>query len=281
MTSRWTKACSRAWAVIPFLVIVAGCKGNESTASRSAAAYDAERAKGVVAPGAGGAHGGHGDAQPTASAPSADTAGANHSAMDHSNMPALDHSNMPGMDHSNMAGMKPATGSAPRSGQSSTAAMDHSNMPGMDHSNMPGMKPASGSAARSGQMDHSKMDHSKSPKMDHSNMPGMDHSKMPGMGSMTMAPPRPEPKSSTATPGQPATVLQSDELDRPASTSVEDAARSAAMNAEMAGGGHGMSHGSYQHLDAGRDNASPPASGHEGHQMPKPQPSPSGRENRR
>lgn len=100
----------------------------------------------------------------------------------------------------------------------------------------------------------------------------MDHSNMAGMGGMTMAPPRPEPKSLVATPGQPAALLRTDDLDRPAPTSVEDAARAEAINAEMAGMGH--HHGTYQHLDAGRDGGSPPASGHEGHQMPNPQPSP-------
>lgn len=65
-------------------------------------------------------------------------------------------------------------------------------------------------------------------------------------------------------PGEPAAVLKSDPLDAPAPTSVEDAARAAAMASEMAGGAHHMSHGSYSHLDAGR---------------PSPRPTPSPKEN--
>ena len=135
-------------------------------------------------------------------------------------------------------------------------------MEGMDHSNMPGMKAGASPAPVKPGMEG----------MDHSNMAGMDHSSMPGMAGMTMPPPRPEPQSATATPGQPAATLRVDDIDRPAPSAVEEAARSAAMAAEMAGGGHGMSHGTYQHIDAGRggDKLAPG-----GKQAPKAKPSPS------
>jgi hypothetical protein len=109
-------------------------------------------------------------------------------------------------------------------------------------------------------------------------MAGMDHSSMHqhGMAGMTMPPPRPEPASLAAEPGQPAGTLQPDDIDRPVPTSVEEAARSEAISAEMAGGGgHSMSHGTYKHMDAGRDDAASPEGGHQHHQTPKPKPSPS------
>jgi len=145
---------------------------------------------------------------------------------------------MAGMDHSNTPGMKPAKGAPPAGGS----------MAGMDHSNMPGMKPARGAAPAGG------------------SMAGMDHSNMPGM---TMAPPVPEPASVSAQPGQPAATLSVGDLDGPAPTSMRDAARSAAMAQEMAGGHGGMTHGTYSQTDAGRETIAPSggtmAPGHGGH----------------
>jgi hypothetical protein len=147
---------------------------------------------------------------------------------------------MTGMDHSKMLGMKP----------SGRGATERRPMAGMDHSGMAGMGAQS------------------QPRTDpHA---GMDHSKMPGMShDMPMSAPSPEPLSATASPGQPAATLRPDPVDQPAPTSVADAGRSAAMAAEMSGGGHGMSHGTYQHLDAGRDI-----------EAPSPKPSPQVKEHR-
>ena len=143
-------------------------------------------------------------------------------------------------DHSSMPVMKPA-------GQ---GANEPDAMAGMDHSGMPGMNPQSGTQADP----HA--------GIDHSSMPGMSHD-------MPMSPPSPEPLSATAKAGQAAATLQPDALDQPPPTSVADAARSAAMAAEMSGGGHGMSHGTYQHVDAGR-----------GTEAPNPQPSPQAKEHK-
>jgi len=98
-----------------------------------------------------------------------------------------------------------------------------------------------------------------------------------------MPPPRPEPASATAMPGQPAATLRTDALDGPASTSSGDAARSAAIAAEVTSGGHAMSHGTYTQTDAGRDSVAPaPGAGHEGHQAaPRPSPSPRNEEDHR
>jgi hypothetical protein len=103
---------------------------------------------------------------------------------------------------------------------------------GMDHSNMPGMKPAGGTPTQGGLM------------------AGMDHSNMRGMAT---ALPIPEKPAVSAQPGQPEATLRPGDLDRPAPTSLRDAARAAAMTQEMAGVHRGMVHGTYSQTDAGRD----------------------------
>jgi hypothetical protein len=74
--------------------------------------------------------------------------------------------------------------------------------------------------------------------------------------------------------------LDPDALDRPAETSVREAERAAALASAMAG--HAMSHGTYSHTDAGRDNARTPVpptvDPHAGHAMP-PSPAPVPKEN--
>ena len=78
----------------------------------------------------------------------------------------------------------------------------------------------------------------------------------------------------------PAETLRPDALDAPAETSVREAQRAA----ELAASGHVMAHGTYRHVDAGRDDApaapaADPHAGHgdphAGHHMPAPAPSPS------
>ena len=96
---------------------------------------------------------------------------------------------------------------------------------------------------------------------------------MPGM---KMAPPVPEPASVSAQPGQPAATLSVGDLDGPAPTAVRDAARSAAMAQEMAGGHGGMTHGTYSQTDAGRETVAPSggtvAPGHGAHTPEAPAP---------
>ena len=235
MTIRSASAITFAAGVIPLLVMFAGCGGTESTASRSAAAYDEAQRKGVAVGGA--AHGGegaHGDGGHVAEpSPQKGTVS-----------PA-----MPGMDHANMPGMKPP----------GRGATEPRPMAGMDHSGMAGM----GAQSQARTDPHAGMDHSKMPGTPPSGA-AMDHSKMTGVShDMPISPPAPEPLSATAKPGQPAETLQADALDQPPATSVADAARSAAMATEMSGGGHGMSHGTYRHVDAGRDTETP---------SPKPSP---------
>jgi hypothetical protein len=228
MTMHRTSAFMLGASMIPLIVAVVGCGGMESTASRSAAAYDEAQRKGVAIGHP--AHGGH-TAEP---APQKGTVSPD--------MPATEHSRMPG-----------------RGVPSQTQTDTHAEM---DHSKTPNRKPSGkGTAERAPMagMDHSRMagmaGHQQTQTDPHA---GMHHSKMPGMShDMPISAPSPEPVSATAKPGQPAETLQPGSLDQPPATSVADAARSAAMAAEMAGGGHGMSHGKYQHLDVGRDTEAP------------------------
>src|SRR5262249_25589834 len=105
------------------------------------------------------------------------------------------------------------------------------------------------------------------------------------------APGAPRPPQPPPLPEQPPAGLKQDPLDAPSATSVEDAARAAAIAAEM-GSGHHAGHGSYSHVDAGRvpatspaerqRSAPPPASPHAHHSHhptagPSPSPSPTAR----
>ncbi|MHB0968538.1 MAG: heavy metal-binding domain-containing protein [Thermoanaerobaculia bacterium] len=99
--------------------VIAACGGRDSVASRSAAAYDDAKKKGVAI-GGGHEHGGH-----AASATAPHDESGQMSGMDHSKMQG---GQMSGMDHSKMQGDQ-------------MSGMDHSNMqsgqtPGMDHSQM-------------------------------------------------------------------------------------------------------------------------------------------------
>lgn len=245
MTTRKVSSLAFLGGVLPLLAISVGCGGNKTTASKGAAAYDEAQRKGA-APGTGGAHGGHGGAET-------------------SPMPAGPHA-VPGQ----------GTGAAAPTAGASPSSVDHSKMAGTDQAKAPGR----GGAAMAG-MDHSKMagmDQAKAPAGGTA-MKGTDHSKIAGMGGSAMArpqgtmpPPQPERPSTTAKPGQPAATLGADENDAPAPTAVSDAARSAAMAQEMSGG-HGMQHGTYRQIDAGRDSVAPKREeGHEGHgAAPQPQ----------
>jgi hypothetical protein len=291
-----TTICRRSLALagaLPLVALAASCGGDQTTASKSAAAFDAAQQKGVT-PAAGEAHGGHGQAaDPESSRTAGDSKNASSmTGMDHSHMPGMGTppgahpaagagSSMAGMDHSRMPGMGTASGPPPKArAGSSMAGMDHSRMSGMgtasgprpkaaagssiagvDHSTMPGMGNASGAHPAAGAA-------SSMPGMEHPTMPGMDHT------NMNMAP-SPEPATAAARPGQTAATLQPNELDRPPTTSLREAARAAAMAEEMAAGGHGMVHGTYRQIDAGSDDVTPPPEGrHEGHPAAPPSQAP-------
>jgi hypothetical protein len=210
-----------AAAVMPLLV-TAACGGAESTASRSAAAYDEAQRKGVAVGKSehlaeqGQRHVGHATAPPTKSNP------ASHEHGGHSS--------------------KPSTGAPAKPQPEGHVGMDHSQV---DHSKIPTADSHASTDAHA----------------------GMDHSRMAGMQDGTSAPSRiVEALSAIAKPGAPSATLAADPLDRAPATSIADAARSAATAAEMSGGGHAMSHGTYTHVDAGRDaKPSPKPSPHVEH----------------
>jgi hypothetical protein len=103
---------------------------------------------------------------------------------------------MAGLDHSKMADMRHGASGA---GTYDMAAMEHSAMPGMAHGSTTGTRETSSMSA----------------------MPGMQH------GSSTAAPIVVEPPVSNAAIAQtqPAATLRPDELDAPAPTAVQEAAK--------------------------------------------------------
>src|SRR5437764_12368677 len=90
---------------------VVACGGKQTMASKSAAAYDEAKKKGI--PIEAGEHGAH----------SAEPAGAATTSTETAAMPGMDHGAMLGMDHSATAGMQ----------QGATGSSAH-DMAGMDHS---------------------------------------------------------------------------------------------------------------------------------------------------
>jgi hypothetical protein len=281
-----------------------GCGGDQTTASKSAAAFDEAQRKGAV-PSGGEAHGQHGAAEEAkagsatgqggAAAPHTghDTQGGLQAPGKAPDMAGMDHSRKrgmretagagtraaPGMDHANMPGMagaqasRPGTGGAraqPHAGHTTTP------MAGIDHANMPGMAgtqaapPGTGSARPQPHAGHA---NAPTAGTDHSNMPGMDHSRM-AQRTGGAAPPVPDRPAATASPEQLVATLRPDPLDVPEPTAIREAARAAEIAQQMAGG-HGMAHGTYRQIDAGREDVTPTPSGHEGHQMTPAPPPPS------
>jgi hypothetical protein len=127
-----TRALTCGAALLAAIVMIA-CGGKQTLASKSAAAYDEAKKKGI--PIAFGEHGGH----------SAE-AGAEATAPEHAAMPNMDHSSMAGMDHMKMPGMKhdsPAAVAHDMAGMHHStqshdmAGMSHDAMPGMTHGSMP------------------------------------------------------------------------------------------------------------------------------------------------
>jgi len=230
-----TLACG---AALLAAIAVIACGGKQTMASKSAAAYDDAKKKGI--PIASGEHGGHSaeaSAEPPASSAPTGTDHATMPAMDHgamagmdqSKMTGMDQSAMAGMDHSKMAGMTPGS---PAAGSHDMAGMDHSSMAGMDHSKMPGMQHGSSGAAAHNMAG---MDHSAMPGMANGSMPGMQHSgSMAGMSGMQHGSPTAEPIAVAAPTSnaviaqtQPAATLRADEFDAPAPAAVGEAAKAA------------------------------------------------------
>ena len=176
----------RFLTIIAIAALLAGCRGRQSVASKSAAAYREAIAKGVDVEAGGHTHGGH-THEEAAKSP------ATMAGMDHAKAQSGAMANMAGMDHSKMQ-------------HGPTKNMP--NMAGMDHGSMAGM-------------DHSKMQHGSTM----ASMPGMQHGSMPGMNmagmqhgatsaaSVVLA----APSTSAGIAGlSPSSTLKEDALDAPA-----------------------------------------------------------------
>lgn len=106
---------------LAFVLLFAACGGRQSVASRSAAAYDEAKRKGIPI-GGGHEHGGHAAGDTTASSGGSEMPGMDHSTMQGGTMTRMDHSKM-------------QSGSTPAMGHS---MMQSGRMPGMEHSKMQG-----------------------------------------------------------------------------------------------------------------------------------------------
>ena len=269
-----THSFGRTVLTIAPLALLVSCGGPpRSTASKSAAAYDQDPAQGQR----GHEHGGHGVAPRTASTPAAPAAhdghgvappqpapeghvhGTAHSAAAHRSSGPVRSEARAGRHHAHTTGdghqahtaaaaTAPATGHAHHEMRS--GAEPASEVPHAGHTHTTAQPPAvSGASPAGAPAGHG------------------------GHGAVAS-------RGVRSTPARPAAVLQPDALDAPAQTSVEDAARAAAMAEQMAGGAHHMSHGSYTHVDAGRVPATSPVhressasspSSHSGHgEAPRP-----------
>jgi hypothetical protein len=125
-------ACAAA-LLAAMATIAIGCGGKQTMASKSAAAYDEAKKKGI--PIAAGEHGGHSNAVQPATTPAAKT--------DHDAMPGIAHASMPGMQHGSAATSPHAM-----------AGMDRAAMPGMAHGSMAGIQHDGSMVAMAG-MQHS------------------------------------------------------------------------------------------------------------------------------
>jgi hypothetical protein len=223
-----TRTHSCAAAILATMLVLPSCGIRQTIASKSAAAYDEAKKKGI--PIQEGAHGGHEAAsEPPAEGP---MAGMDQPSMP--GMPAMDHSNMNGMQH----GSTPAT----------------HDMPGMDHSNMSDMQHGSTSATHD------------MPGMDHSKISGIQRGSMTGMsgmhhGSSPATPLVIAPPSSNAEIArtEPAVTLRPDDFDAPAPASMDDAARA------TAGGRDSMEQMPKSPAPAGHDQPAPQPPAHHYH----------------
>ncbi|HEX7181425.1 MAG TPA: heavy metal-binding domain-containing protein [Thermoanaerobaculia bacterium] len=270
-----------SWAAGLVLAALAGCGGEETVASKSAAAFEEAQERGETFGGDGHAHG-HGAAAPEGGegAPAEDP----HAGHAHGGAPAAAGEAAGHGGHGGHSGMDQGRRSAPSGHEGHTAtapggrtapgghedhgAMDHSGHQAAPSGPAPGRREDPGHTGQ-----HA--GHGMSPQAPASGTqpPGPGHAgHSPSAGAMPSVASAPAP---VAVPSeQPARTLRPDALDAPAATSVLDAQRSVEMAREMGGGhgGHG-GHGSsdYHHVDAGRgpgaytSEPQPPAAGPQGH----------------
>jgi hypothetical protein len=229
-----------AGVVIALVALLGG--GKETVASRSAAAFEEAKRKGLpvgeaahgghAAPASGGGHAG------MAMPGSSETAMPEHAGME---MPGRSESETTGHGGHAMTGST-ASGSSPHAGTHHGTAVPGSTAAASPHAGMQHGTPA---PRRGG---------SQTPASGAASHAGHGGTEQPPAGTTGIPPPEPLAKSAVSRPGQPAATLEPDLLDTPAVTSQIDAKRGAEMAAQA---GHGMAHGTgtYRQLDAGRESA--------------------------
>ena len=224
--------------LVGIAMMLGACGGKQTMASKSAAAYDEARKKGL--PVSADEHGGHEAGRAAEPVPTTSAATSEHGSMpgmDHSGMAGMDHSQMTATGHAGMPGMQHGGGNK---SQHEMPGMDHSGMPGMDHSHMSGMQHGSKTASAHSMagMDHSSMagmDHAQMSGMQHGSagqphdMSAMQHGSMAGMQHGSAAPLAiaPPTSNSAIAQTQPASTLRRDEFDAPAPSAIDEAAKAA------------------------------------------------------
>jgi hypothetical protein len=257
-TAKMSPAAAVAVGLVA-LAFLTGCGGEQSVASKSAAAFREAQKKGETFEGAGHSHG-HGAVTPggTHAEPEAETEEQHPAGHDHGTAEAPAAGGQEGRGHGahaaapapgregagheahGAAGAEPQGGS--HSGHGRSTASPGGRMPEhLGETGHAGQHAGHGTA-------------SPQPPVQGAQPPGAGHEgHSPSQGGTPSVASAPAPVA--VPPEQPARTLRPDPLDAPAATSVVDAQRSAEMAREMEGGhgGHG-GHGSttYRHVDAGR-----------------------------
>ena len=227
-----------------------GCGGKETTASKGAAAYDEAQRRGTpVGGGEGPTHGGH--AAGREASPAAGPAREGMSSSSGHEEPGKTPGDVAATNAMPGRGVKAQPGAhgaaAHERQETGPRPPDHASMAGMRHP-----APAA-TAGRSGGRP-AEAHHAGTPAPSAPSAPSAHAAHQGGAAqAVPMAPSIPEPPAAVAQPGQPAATLRPDDLDAPPATAVREAARAA----EMAAGGHAMSHGTYRQVDAGRDEVVP------------------------
>ncbi len=209
-----------------------GCGGEQTVASKSAAAFREAQERGETFGGGGHAHG-------AATPGGEDDAHAAHDGAAGTGEAA------PGEEH---GGTEAHGGHAVMGhGQHPAAPGAGTGLPSehAGHGAVPRGSPPAGTPPAAGHAGHA-------PPAGTAQPPAAGHAgHAPGPGGMRPAGPAPAPTA--VPPGLPAATLRPDPLDAAAATSLIDARRAAEIAGEMAGGGHGAhGAGTYRQRDAGR-----------------------------
>jgi len=231
------------------LVALLGCGGQETVASKSAAAFRDAQERGETFGGGGDAHG-HGAAGPGGDAATHEghaAGGPQAESAEHAHGAAAGGAGRHEGGHGDMA---QRSGAAKTGGHAGHAA--------------PPEQPVAGAGQHGGH----------GAAVQGTGAGGAPAGAHAGHAPGAAAPSQPAtPSPVPVAAGEPARTLRPDPVDAPAATSLGEAQRSAAITGEMAGEGHGAHGGTYRQLDAGRGPAATPPppqehDEHEGHEPP-------------